>query len=60
MSDPQFEEVQNQIETLRKQLHKISKEQLLTDPKVIEISQQLDELLNEYQQMLQKELNRDK
>lgn len=36
------------IENLRKKMNDLSKSKSLTDPKIIAISQQLDQLLNEY------------
>ncbi|MDR3542117.1 MAG: aspartyl-phosphate phosphatase Spo0E family protein [Desulfosporosinus sp.] len=40
--------VQEQIEELRLQLHKIASDKDLTDPKVVNISEKLDLLINEF------------
>ncbi|MFZ4450760.1 aspartyl-phosphate phosphatase Spo0E family protein [Salibacterium aidingense] len=51
-----MEEIQRQIENLRKQLHDISKDKSLTDPEMLEKSAKLDEVLNEYEKLLVKKL----
>jgi len=40
--------IQELIENLRQEMYKASKNSSLTDPSVIEISQELDRLLNHY------------
>lgn len=42
------------IESLRKKMNDLSKFTSLTDPKIIAISQQLDQLLNEYDERFNK------
>lgn len=49
MFDKKTEELMNQIENVRKQLNDLSKEKTLSAPEVIEISQKLDTLLNEFE-----------
>jgi hypothetical protein len=41
----------NKIEDLRLALCELAQKNFLTDPEVIELSQQLDQLLNEFQQL---------
>ncbi|MDU4961905.1 MAG: aspartyl-phosphate phosphatase Spo0E family protein [Sporomusaceae bacterium] len=42
-----------QIEQLRKQLDQLISDNALTDPEVICVSRELDEMLNHYQKLLQ-------
>lgn len=47
--------IQREIERLRKDLHKvIVKEKNLSSPKVVELSQKLDRILNSYEDSLNK------
>ncbi|WP_084553199.1 aspartyl-phosphate phosphatase Spo0E family protein [Desulfitobacterium metallireducens] len=46
-----MEQLQVRIEKVRLSLYKIAEERSLTDPEVVRISQCLDNLLNEYQQI---------
>lgn len=45
-------EIEEAIERLRTKLHGVSMGRLLTDPKVIKVSEELDVLLVRYQKML--------
>ena len=54
MTNKKLEDMDNQIETVRKQLNKLAKEKALSDPKVVETSQLLDLLLNEYERLKNK------
>ena len=45
-------ELEEAIERLRAELHGVSMGRLLTDPKVVEVSEKLDNLLVEYQKLL--------
>ncbi|MBE1554155.1 aspartyl-phosphate phosphatase Spo0E family protein [Sporosarcina limicola] len=54
MTDKKLEDINNQIENLRKRLNELAKEKPLSDPKVIETSQLLDVLLNEYERLKNK------
>ena len=54
MNNNKLEELHHQIEKLRKKLNDLSKHKPLTDPEVIETSQMLDELLNEYERLKNK------
>ena len=40
--------IQDQIEELRLQMHKIASDKDLTDPKVVSISEKLDLLINDF------------
>jgi len=51
MTNKKLEDINNQIEKARKQLNELAKEKPLSDPKVVEISQLLDLLLNEYERL---------
>lgn len=51
MIDKKLEDINNQIEKVRKQLNELAKEKPLTDPKIVETSQLLDELLNQYERL---------
>ncbi|MNC10939.1 Spo0E like sporulation regulatory protein [compost metagenome] len=48
-----MEEVILRIEELRLELNKLATYRLLSDPELIDASQRLDKLLNQYQRMLQ-------
>lgn len=48
------EEILSQIEALREALNNYNCENSLIDPSVIALSKRLDELLNEYYKVLQK------
>lgn len=53
----EIKEILQKIEELRQQLNAFQEKQL-TDPEVIKISTELDQVLNEYQRMLnQKKFN---
>lgn len=53
----EIKEILQKIEVLRQQLNSLQTEQL-TDPEVIEISTKLDQVLNEYNRVLnQKKFN---
>ncbi|MBD8007282.1 aspartyl-phosphate phosphatase Spo0E family protein [Bacillus norwichensis] len=45
-------ELSQQIQNLRKHLNELAKSKQLSDPKVIETSQKLDELLNEFERLI--------
>lgn len=51
MSNNKIDDIKNQIEKLRKQLYELAKEKSLSDPEVVETSQRLDDLLNEYERL---------
>ncbi|QNK87772.1 aspartyl-phosphate phosphatase Spo0E family protein [Sporosarcina sp. resist] len=51
MTNKKLEDMDNQIEKVRKQLNDLAKEKPLSDPKVVETSQLLDLLLNEYERL---------
>jgi hypothetical protein len=51
MTDRKLEDINNQIEKVRTQLNELAKEKPLSDPKIVETSQLLDELLNEYERL---------
>lgn len=40
------------IEQMRQRLHDHAKDKCLTDPEVVKISQELNEMLNKYEQLL--------
>ena len=54
MTDKKLEDINNQIEKLRKKLYELAKEKPLSDPKIVETSQFLDLLLNEYERLKNK------
>ena len=54
MTNKKLEDMDNQIEKVRKQLNELAKEKSLSDPKVVETSQLLDLLLNEYERLKNK------
>ncbi|GIN92158.1 hypothetical protein J22TS1_32090 [Siminovitchia terrae] len=47
-----IKELSQQIQDLRKHLNELAKAKLLSDPKVIETSQKLDALLNEFERLI--------
>jgi len=54
MTNKKIEDMDNQIEIVRKQLNELAKEKPLSDPKIFETSQLLDLLLNEYERLKNK------
>ena len=56
MTNKKLEDMDNQIEKGRKQINELAKEKPLSDPKVVETSQLLDLLLNEYERLKNKDL----
>ncbi|MBZ9607847.1 aspartyl-phosphate phosphatase Spo0E family protein [Clostridium estertheticum] len=49
----QLDEISQKIEKYRALLHQLMDEkEILTDPKLVVLSQELDELLNEYDKLL--------
>ena len=49
----QLKEIKQKIEELRALMHQLmNEEEVLTDPKLVALSQKLDELLNEYDKLL--------
>ncbi|WP_018392604.1 MULTISPECIES: aspartyl-phosphate phosphatase Spo0E family protein [Bacillaceae] len=51
MSDNKLKGINTQIEKLRTYLNELTKEKSLSDPEVVETSQMLDALLNEYDRL---------
>ncbi|MGG3450493.1 aspartyl-phosphate phosphatase Spo0E family protein [Domibacillus aminovorans] len=51
MSDHKLKDTNTQIEKLRTHLNELTKEKSLSDPEVVETSQMLDALLNEYDRL---------
>ncbi|MDQ0174600.1 aspartyl-phosphate phosphatase Spo0E family protein [Bacillus chungangensis] len=51
MSNNKLEDLSRKIEKLRKQLNELGKVKSLYDPEVVDTSQKLDELLNEYERL---------
>lgn len=51
MTNKKLEDINIQIEKLRNQLNELAKEKPLSDPRVVETSQQLDVLLNEFERL---------
>lgn len=52
MSESELNEIEKAIEKLRAKLHGVSMGRLLTDPKVIKASEELDILLVKYQKLI--------
>ncbi|MCJ8007313.1 Spo0E family sporulation regulatory protein-aspartic acid phosphatase [Lederbergia wuyishanensis] len=52
MKNKQIEELSQQIQHLRKQLNELAKAKVLSDPEVIETSQKLDGLLNDFELLI--------
>lgn len=48
----QIDEMKILIEQMRRRLHDNVKNKCLTDPEIIKISQELNELLNKYERLL--------
>ena len=51
MSNNKLEDLNQQIEKLRKHLNELGKVKSLSDPEVVDTSQKLDDLLNEYERL---------
>jgi hypothetical protein len=49
-----LQKMQQLIEEMRQRLHDTVKSRCFTDPEVVKISQELNKLLNEYEQILKK------
>lgn len=57
MSD--IEEIANKIDKLRGELHNlITQKDSLLDPEIIDVSQMLDVVLNKYNEIIRKNLNK--
>jgi len=54
----EIEELIKQIEELRLSMIKIKEGKTYTDPKVVAASQELDTVLNKYQEMLRKKVDK--
>lgn len=47
-----IQELKKQIQDLRERMKEMSKDKALNDPKILETSQKLDELLVEYERLI--------
>ncbi|RSL34439.1 aspartyl-phosphate phosphatase Spo0E family protein [Salibacterium salarium] len=57
MANVNLDELNKQIETLRKTLNNLANEKSLTDPEIVETSKMLDALLNQYEQLLRRKMD---
>ncbi|MDQ0299796.1 iron-sulfur cluster repair protein YtfE (RIC family) [Salibacterium salarium] len=60
MTNVNLEELNKQIETLRKTLNSLANEKSLTDSEIVETSKMLDALLNQYEQLLRRKMDSNK